>query len=441
MSRRTTAITYTLVVACVTSVGFAASAQDTGSSSSLAAITTLTNATATLPTNALRFSGNNVFQRDLRQAPTDPNSAAMVADLNHQVTSAWGGMAVVNSDQYANARVTASPDTPRVNLTWNNCQGKDPSEFATIKDAMTNVPIPPSATTSKGSDKELSVYDPTTQKLWEFWGADKGSDGHWSACWAGVMNAPQSNGQFPGTTGVSASGLAMAGMAPSLNEMATGVKQQLDGTADPNNPAINHAIYLAITNPAAWNNYVWPAVRSDGGSPGGTIPEGARLRLKPGTDVSHLTPLARAFAAAAKVYGFIVADKAGAVNISVQTADTDNPDPVIKNSFSVLSQGTDSWRQLADFPWDQLEVVDTHDKGNATPVLNQNPGPTQPPATTATVAASPTTPQTGTSSAPASNAPTTTGDPTTQPTDPATSTVSPTEPPAPGLNTTSPAQP
>ena len=147
------------------------------------------------PANVM--SADNDLRKDISKAPLAPNSAAVVATLNSQIASHWDGTAAFNDNAYNAATFTVGPETKRIDLKFDNCQNKstvplqlyDPAYGAHFK----NVPMPDNAMVSEGTDKEISIYDPATDELWEYWVVSKKSDG-WYACWGGRMeNASRSS--------------------------------------------------------------------------------------------------------------------------------------------------------------------------------------------------------------------------------------------------------
>ena len=161
------------------------------------------------------FSGpQNEWTRDISDAPVAADSARLVANLASQVATRYNGVAAFNWNSYNVSFFTASAQTPRTTVIWDNCQSKpkvppqlyDPAYGA----HFVGVPIPDDAVPANGTDGELTIWSPSTDQLWEFWKAYKSSDG-WHACWGGrIDNWSQSPGYFGRNMGASASGLALA---------------------------------------------------------------------------------------------------------------------------------------------------------------------------------------------------------------------------------------
>lgn len=291
------------------------------------------------------FGPDSVWRTDLRGAAVDQNSAAMVADLEAQVDDHWGGVASFNVDKFTASYYTVDPGTPTVDVAFDDCQrkGYTPSGLVGKGGQFTDVPIPPEAEPSPGSDGQLTIHSPATDQLWELWRVRHGEDG-WSACWGGRLDhVSTSRGWFEDGFGASASGLAMSAGTLWVDDVRRG--------------EINHALGLAILQPADWKRVRWPAQRSDGNDKDpDALPEGSRLRLDPAVDVDSLTltPLARLVARAAQTYGFVVTDQAGAVNVGAQTGQPLDEDPEF---WERTLAGVPSYEVLAGFPWERLQVV------------------------------------------------------------------------------------
>lgn len=300
------------------------------------------------PAPAVKFAPNNIFHRDISAAPTASNSAAMVANLTKQVTDHWGGIAAVNSDQYNASFYRATPTTQKVDLAFNDCQNKGYTPYGLLngKGIFKNVPIPADAVPANGTDGNLDVYDPVSDKLWEFWVASKDKAGRWSACWGGrIDDVSQNPGYFDGTFGTTATGISFSG---SMITLAEARARQID-----------HAMYLAIMSPAKYTNYSWPAQRSDGFSTDpSAVPEGTRLRLDPRVNVNslNLTPFGKAVAKAAQKYGFIVADKAGSVNVSLENGAAEKARTGV-DPWSKIFSDAPNYQQLKNFPWAKLQAL------------------------------------------------------------------------------------
>lgn len=301
------------------------------------------------------FTGGNVYVQDITQAPVDPNSSAIVANLQQQVKKfSPNHQANLNFDQYNGSFWPATKGTAPVDVGFSNCQHKkNKAEYHDLVEGpkyLKGIPIPSNAVPAKGTDGHLAVWSQSQDKLWELWKATK-KNGHWSACWAGrIDNVSRSVGQYPSPYGVSASGLSVVGSMVSVEEAK---KLQID-----------HAVGLNIPGAAVWPSFSYPANRTDGGSKEtGAPPEGTRLRLDPSVDVDSLNiqPLAKAIAKAAQKYGLVISDKSGVVSVVTEDGNRRMVNAegarVAANPWSSILKGTQGYSVLTGFPWDKLQVV------------------------------------------------------------------------------------
>jgi hypothetical protein len=315
-----------------------------------------------MPTETLPSPGVNVPLRFFspsspwnesppEDAPLDPNSAQLVGALDTEVDrelqSDEGPSISTTSYSVPIYIVPAEQPTTMVRLV---------SRFAVsaLRSAWSAVPLPPAAVPAAGTDGHLVVWQPSTDRLWEFWRLQKGPEG-WHASWGGaIQNVSSSSGVYgpqawPGATtswGASASGLSIAGGLITLEDLQAGT--------------INHALALGIPDVRA-GTYSVPAERTDGSFPGTlSLPEGAHLRLDPHLDLAalHLPPLTLMIAEAAQRYGIIVRDGAGSVTFYAQ-----DPTPTGKDPYrgpTGYFEGTYPAHLLAAFPWSHLQLLEMH---------------------------------------------------------------------------------
>ncbi|MGV8899840.1 MAG: DUF4124 domain-containing protein [Burkholderiaceae bacterium] len=278
-------------------------------------------------------------------APLHANSAGFVADFLRQ-KQAYYGTVNINTRAYASPVFVADANTLTTKVAYWNCQNKAYPETA-LEAQWTAVPIPSYAVPADGTDAEMTIYQPSTNTLWEFWRARK-VDGLWQACWGGKMgNTNTGDGTWPHPYGVTATGLPFLGGQITAEELNRG--------------EIRHAIGISLVETEDWTVLSWPAKRSDGlnlGLAPNRIPQGLRFRLDPGVNVDALgmTTAGKIIAKAAQKYGFVVWDKAGAISIRAQ-----NP-----KSYTALGQidpyvalfgGKPSYAVLNGFPWERLQFM------------------------------------------------------------------------------------
>jgi CubicO group peptidase (beta-lactamase class C family) len=221
----------------------------------------------------------------------------------------------------------------------------DGADFDGLAAQFKAVPIPSFAEPAGGDDSEMTVYQPSSDTMWEFWRAKKTKTGEWHACWGGRMDhVSKSSGVWPKPFGATATGLPFAGGQITPEELEAG--------------EIKHVMGIALVQ--ADRSYTPPAVRSDGTGCCGDlcIPEGARFRLDPKVKVDDLKmhPVGKIIARAAQNYGFVVWDKAGTTSLRAKNPKsytlTGGKDPYCK-----LFAPRDQWTVLDGFPWDRLQFL------------------------------------------------------------------------------------
>ncbi|MEO7495952.1 MAG: discoidin domain-containing protein [Massilia sp.] len=298
-----------------------------------------------LPTDAV-FSPTSFWYTKIPAVVSlHPNSNGFKNDFLRQIKAYYGNV-TVNTNSYASPVYTAAAGTATKKVQFWDCQGKGYAD-AGLTSQWASVPIPAGAQPSSGTDGEMTVYQPSTDTIWEFW-QTKNSGGTWQACWGGrLQNASKSQGIWPASYGTTATGLPFLGGQITAEELARG--------------EIRHAIGIALVDLEKSSVVSWPAARSDGYNPGGAanrIPEGLRFRLDPSVNVDALSihPVAKIIAKAAQKYGFVVWDKAGAISVRVQNPKSytalGKTDP-----YKALFGGTAEYALLNGFPWDRLQFL------------------------------------------------------------------------------------
>jgi hypothetical protein len=269
-------------------------------------------------------------------APLDPSSRRLVRALEAQVdrevrarTGPW-----INFNAYSTPVYTVGRNAPTVRV-------KVDVYSPALQRDFDAVPIPSHARVAGGSDAHLTVYQPSTDTLWELWLARRAADG-WHARWGGKLTGvATSPGHFPGAFGATATGLPLIGGLMRIKELQA--------------RRIDHALALAVPNTAA-GRFVWPAQRGDGRTRGrGAIPHGTHFRINPRLDLRRLNlhPLTFAMARAAQRYGIVVRDTAGVVVFYAE-------DPVglrAPSPYGRIFDGRYPNALLQGFPWRHLQVV------------------------------------------------------------------------------------
>jgi len=292
------------------------------------------------------FGASSVWKQNIAGAPTSANSANLVANLANQVTTYYG-QAAFNVNSYGTSVYTVDASQKLIDVKWDNCQKKSYTPKGLLGEGgqFTAVPIPDDAVPAAGTDGQLTIYSPATDKLWEFWKA-KRVNGQWQACWGGrIDSVSTSPGYFDNMFGTSASGLSVLGGTVGIKDVQSG--------------SIDHALSLQLVNVQNWKTFSYPAQRSDGQSTAANaIPEGMRFRLDPSVNVDalKLTPIAKMVAKAAQKYGFIITDKGGAVAITAESPSAVKADTGV-NPWVTLMGNKKSYEIFTGFPWDKMQAL------------------------------------------------------------------------------------
>lgn len=293
------------------------------------------------------FAPNSFWYTPIPEnAPLHPNSANFVTEFLRQKKSYFGTVAI-NTQKFSSPIYIAAKDAPTVPVEHVDFRNKGYQNKSLIEQWKA-VPLPPAAEPAEGSDAELSVYQPSTDTLWEFWKMQKTPEGKWQACWGGRMQGVSKNpGIWPNRFGTTATSLPFCGGQLTVDELTKG--------------EIKHVIGIALVDIEKSSIYSWPAQRSDGNNPKGLpnwIAEGQRFRLDPAVKVDELKmhPLGKAIARAAQKYGFVVWDKGGAITLRA-----DNPKQYTttggQNPYTALFNGTPSYAILQGLPWNKLQFL------------------------------------------------------------------------------------
>jgi hypothetical protein len=296
---------------------------------------------------AALFAANSVWNAPLpADAPLDPQSSLLAGALRDQAKrelAAYSGPYVATDSGVP--LYTVPRDQPTTSVTL------DSWDFGTSlsETFAAGVPIPSEAAPANNTDQSLVVWQPSTDRMWEFFMLRRESDG-WHARWGGAIDGVSSNSgvfdadAFTGASsrwGATATSLPLAGGLMLRDEIQSF--------------RIDHALALSVgsAKQGAWS---WPAQRSDGenGQPD-AIPEGARFRLDPNLDLSKLDmpPITRAMAEAAQRYGIIVNNQTGQ-GLCFWAED---PTRYGINYRTDLFDGMYPTQYLRSFPWDHVQLL------------------------------------------------------------------------------------
>lgn len=277
--------------------------------------------------------------------PLHPQSDAFMAEILRQKNTYYGTVNV-NTASYASPLYIANASTPTQKVSYWDCTGKGYVD-QNLVNQWASVPIPANAKQSAGTDGEMTIYNPATNTMWEFWQASN-TNGQWKACWGGQMkNVSSGSGIWQNPYGTTATGLPFIGGQITAEELKRG--------------EIKHVIGIALVDLEHANIFYWPATRSDGYNPRGVknrIPEGARFRLDPtvNVDALNIQPAAKVIAKAAQKYGFVVWDHAGSLSIRAQNAIsyTSQGQP---NPYPALFNNQPEYSVLNGFPWERIQFL------------------------------------------------------------------------------------
>lgn len=294
--------------------------------------------------SAPEFAPTSVWTAPLpKQAAVDPASPLLVGALDavveEELSRKIGPWITITGFSTPIYTVPADQPTVRVLLESNN---------QALQQAFSAVPLPPDAQPASGSDAQLTVWQPSTDRLWEFWRMHEVS-GEWRTGWGGAIErVSESVGYFtadswPGAQsnwGATATSLPLAGGLITLADIQRG--------------EIDHALALGypLTEVGLFR---FPAQRTDGKSTAvDALPEGIRFRLDPALDLAtlHLPPLTLMLAQAAQRYGIVLRDTSGVVDFYGQ-----DPTPGGSDPYAPLLEGKKAWQLLAQFPWNDLQAL------------------------------------------------------------------------------------
>ena len=274
----------------------------------------------------------------------NPDSGQLVQAFLRQKALGKKDLVGINTSSFSSPIYIVNKDAPTVAVKVIQTPEMGHAPFDKLSDQFRAVPIPSFAEPAGGDDSEMSIWQPSTDTLWEFWRAQK-INGQWQACWGGRLdNVSRSNGIWPNPFGASATGLPFAGGQITAEELAAG--------------EINHVIGIALKK--ADQRFTWPASRSDGNEcdAGPCIREGQRFRLDPSVDIDKLDlhRVGKIIARAAQKYGFVVWDIADTTSLRAKNPSSYRPGQ-LEDPYPKLFDPKDQWTVLDGFPWDKIQFL------------------------------------------------------------------------------------
>jgi hypothetical protein len=283
-------------------------------------------------------------------AEVDPKSPDYVAKLKAEVDRVYARRdgPWMATRQYSTPLYKVPADQPTVKVTIDY----PPPQYLALQAALDAVPIPPGATPAAGTDGHMTIWQPSTGKLWELWKASKAADGSWHARWGGAIRDVHNDpGYYTESTwegskpfwGASATSLPVIGGTMRIDELKAG--------------RIDHAIHVSIPSIRSLF-HTPPAQRTEGTTAtSGAIIAGSRFRLDPSLDVESLplTPFVKMIARAVQRYGLVIGDKSTSVQFYGEdyTPTGSNPYPEIVGP----NYPSNYYRDLARFPWEHLKLL------------------------------------------------------------------------------------
>jgi hypothetical protein len=296
-----------------------------------------------------RFFSSTSFWNEAvpADATLDPSSASVVAALDEQELSEQSGVhrPAINTTGWSVPIYTVPADQPLVRVALVN------NSSAALQAAWNAVPLPADAHPAAGTDEHLVVWQPSTDRMWEFWRLEKIGD-DWRASWGGAMQEVTAGkgvygaGSWAGAStswGATASSLPLVGGLITLEDLKRGT--------------IEHALAISVPS-VRMDSYASPAQRTDGGSSAPfSLPEGAHLRLDPSLNLAalHLPRMTLLMAEAAQRYGIFVRDTASNIAFYGQDPTPTGSNPYTGQHGYFDGQVTSSL--LAAFPWSHLQLL------------------------------------------------------------------------------------
>jgi hypothetical protein len=208
--------------------------------------------------------------------------------------------------------------------------------------------IPAGAQPAASEDGELTVYDLADGWVVKLYHASY-SDGQWYSRRGSIYYLASNglHGWLPESD--DPRNLGHRGFPPAIH--AVRYDELLAGR-------ISHAIKVAV--PESCDHAVWPGINSDGDSTDPTcLPQGARVRLKRGYDLSSLPRPARIIGRTLKRYGMVVGDSGDAPGfvIKLENCVVEGSGPCWEGMLTELS--------LASIPLTAYEVVELGYRGGS----------------------------------------------------------------------------
>ncbi len=255
------------------------------------------------------FPATNWWNTDISAAPVDPGSDGFIAYINdgdpQPLHPDFGGTLDDGVSIYGFPYIVVDGSQPKKTVQFEESEESDGVDHSTDT-SFPFYPIPDEAITqphwieggSPGNvdqtccqDRHMLILDRDNRHLYELYNVF--FDGSSWQAYSGAFFDMKTNDRRPeGWTSADAAGLAIV---PGLVRY-----DEVHGAEE-----IRHAFRFTVRHT---KGYVYPASHQAGFQDPPALPMGARLRLKPGTDISGFDPAIQKIFRAMKTYGLIVAD-------------------------------------------------------------------------------------------------------------------------------------
>ena len=269
------------------------------------------------------FPANNPWNIDISDYPLNPNSDAIIANIQAN------GETTIKADfgsnpQYGIPYIVVAPSQPNVPINFVEYPSEsDPGPY----------PVPNMAPIEFGNDHHVLVVQRGTCILYEMYHAvyinESNGSSRWNAGSGAIFNL-SSNALRPlGWTSCDQAGLPIFVGLARYDEVAAG--------------EIHHALRVTFNNTR--NGWILPATHPGGNNDGNAPPMGMRLRLKASFDLSTFTGESRIILTALKRYGMFVADTgsnwyiSGATDTRWNDSNLQQLNNVSGTSFEVVETG------------------------------------------------------------------------------------------------------
>jgi len=241
------------------------------------------------------FPGDNWWNQDITNAPVDLQSEAFISFVGRT----RGMHPDFGPPPYGIPYIGVSGSEPRTRVAFvdygsesdDGARGEVGYPIPEMAKSQPNVIEGGAPGGGSNGDRHLLIVDRDRWLLYELFAARWNAGlSRWEAGSGAVFDLSSNARRLEGWTSADAAGLAILPGLVRYDEALRG--------------PIRHALRVTVRQT---NGYVWPASHRAGSSTG-ALPMGARLRLKPSTNLSRYSTMAQNIFRAMQTYGLIVAD-------------------------------------------------------------------------------------------------------------------------------------